>query len=555
MRKKRLAGFALLTFLACAVGVAGAQSPKRSPLDIAIREAEMELRQGNVEEGLSLFEKVFQENKGSAKVAQLYGRHLLEHDRVARAVEVYQQAIRETDGSAILVQELERIYRQLDRDKDALDLCLDHLEKHPDDTRWVAGELESLIRMEELADEGLSRLGKIQRAHPDEVALADLYLESLFFAGRTVPAMEFASKLDEQRKTGGSTLYQLALLAERKGSPEEALQVIDRALLSNPQAPLHTELLYDRARILRKLRRVDETLAAYDAVVSADPQNELADRALYDKAQLLQNELHRYADAHAVYETLLDRVTPIRTAEDLTTANEVQLEMANCDLQLGRLDEAAELFSRMAEQATDPAVRVEAVFQVAEMLFYQGRMQEAETKYYELVDAYPTASWVNDALDRILQIGENADEGGVPLAALAQAELQRRLGNVEKAIALIDDALASFPNSSTQDDLLLRKASFQLAKGDVTAARATADTLATRFPDSRLAPRCYLELAEHHLSSPDGERAAKEICTEILLRWPTSIEAPVARSTIDRLEGRSRDSSERIGANDIPDLG
>src|SRR5690606_12273668 len=149
----------------------------------------------------------------------------------------------------------------------------------------------------------------------------------------------------------------------------------------------------------------DETLAAYDAVVSADPQNELADRALYDKAQLLQNELHRYADAHAVYETLLDRVTPIRTAEDLTTANEVHVEMANCDLQLGRLDEAAELFSRMAEQATDPAVRVEAVFLVAEMLFYQGRMQEAETKYYELVDAYPTASWVNDALDRILQIG------------------------------------------------------------------------------------------------------------------------------------------------------
>src|SRR5690606_31776889 len=157
--------------------------------------------------------------------------------------------------------------------------------------------------------EGLSRLGKIQRAHPDEVALADLYLESLFFAGRTVPAMEFASKLDEQRKTGGSTLYQLALLAERKGSPEEALQVIDRALLSNPQAPLHTELLYDRARILRKLRRVDETLAAYDAVVSADPQNELADRALYDKAQLLQNEPHRDADAHAVYETVLDRGT------------------------------------------------------------------------------------------------------------------------------------------------------------------------------------------------------------------------------------------------------
>jgi tetratricopeptide (TPR) repeat protein len=555
--RQRLTTLAIFAVLACALGVgdAAAQSPKRSPLDLAIREAESELRQGNVEAGLALFDELFQENRQSAKVAQLYGRHLLEHDRLARAVEVFEESIRETDGSSILVQELERIYRQLDRDQDALDLCLDHLEKHPDDSRWVAGELESLIRMEELADGGLARLAKIQRAHPDDVALADLYLESLFFAGRTVPAMEFAGKLDGERDAGGTTLYQLALLAERKGSPEDALLVIDRALLNDPPAPLRTEILYDRARILRKLRRMDETLAAYDAVVSADAENELADRALYDKGQLLQHELHRYDDAHAVYQTLLDRVTPVRTAEDITTANEVQLEMANCNLQLGRLDEAAELFSRMAEQATDPAVRVEAVYQVAEMLFYQGKMQEAETKFYELVDAYPTASWVNDALDRILQIGENPDEGGVPLAALAQAELQRRLGSVEKAISLIDDAIASFPNSTAQDDLMLRKSSYQLALGDVAAARTTADSLASRFPDSRLAPRSYLELAEHHLASPDGESAAKELCTEILLRWPNSIEAPVARSTIDRLEGRSRDSSERIGTIHIPDLG
>ena len=102
---------------------------------------------------------------------------------------------------------------------------------------------------------------------------------------------------------------------------------------------------------------------------------------------------------------------------------------------------------------------------------------------------------------------------------------------------------------------MLRKSSYQLALGDVAAARTTADSLASRFPDSRLAPRSYLELAEHHLASPDGESAAKELCTEILLRWPNSIEAPVARSTIDRLEGRSRDSSERIGTIHIPDLG
>jgi hypothetical protein len=106
-----------------------------------------------------------------------------------------------------------------------------------------------------------------------------------------------------------------------------------------------------------------------------------------------------------------------------------------------------------------------------------------------------------------------------------------------------------------QDDLLLRRSGYQLALGDAVAAKATADTLASRFPDSRLAPRSYLELAEHHLASPDGESVAKELCTEILLRWPTSIEAPVARSTIDRLEGRSRDSSERIGPVHIPDLG
>ncbi|MCA9727628.1 MAG: tetratricopeptide repeat protein [Candidatus Eisenbacteria bacterium] len=537
-----------LAFLA---GPVWAKEPKRSPIDQGIRDAETSIRNGQVDEGLAQFEALFQANKDNPKVAQLYARQLARQDRLPRALEVYEEAIEHTQRSSILVQELERLYRELGRDADAMNLCLDYLADHPEDSRWAASELESLIRTASLAETGLARLAEIQRSHPEHPGLADLYLNSLFFAGKSPEALEFAAKLDRSRSAHGSALYQLAILAEKKGAPDDALAALDQALAAQPESGLRVEMLYDRARMLRKLRRTDETLAAYDAVVVADPGNPLVDRALYDKGQLLQHELNRYEDAYAAYQRLLDRVTPIKSAQDVTTANEVQLEMANCDLQLGRLEEAGKLFEVMAEQATDPAVRVEALFQVAEMLFYQGRMQEAEAKYYELVDAYPTASWVNDALERILEIGENSDQGGVPLAALAQAEFQRRLGNVNKAISLLDEGVQSFPGASAEDDLLLRKVAYQLDLGQVGPARVTADTLAARFPDSRLAPRGYLQIAEYYLAQSGGEGAAKDLCTEILLRWPNSIEAPVARSTIDRLEGRGRDSSELLLPNPV----
>jgi TolA-binding protein len=190
-------------------------------------------------------------------------------------------------------------------------------------------------------------------------------------------------------------------------------------------------------------------------------------------------------------------------------------------------------------------VRASALYHAGEMLFYQGKLREAQDTWYEVSDNFPKSRWVNDALAGVLMVGENSDDGGIPLTALAQAIYQRRLGRPERGMQLIDEAIARYPQTRAGDRLRETRVLLLLDLARNDEARAEADSLAVKYPESARGPAVFLAVADRLAADPATEAEAEAVYMELLTRFPDALEASQARAALQKARDRSRGSSAR----------
>ncbi len=526
-------------------GMIPAPSRPADPLETKLAEARGLIRLGKQDEAIAKLRPLYQQYPSEWRVVQLLGWALAAKEDRAGAIALYLEAAGRVPEPMMPLVEAERLSREGDDWTQALQLCLDIRERFPDAQAWVSDELESLIRTDRIGEAAMQALEDAVRKHPGDRTLQELAIQGLLFHGRTDRAVEQAAALDREQKARGATLLRVSRLAADKGNPDAALAGYDRILKEYPDSPVKDEVLFLRAEALRAAGRAQESLAAYDAASGAAPgkgigkasgSSPFAARARLEKARVLANDLHRTQQALEAYQAVLQDLGP---RPDPHAAEEVRLAMADCYVSLGNPAEATKLYAALADSANgaaDPKVRAQAMFQVGEMLFYQGKLKEANDAWYKLADRAPRSPVVNNALERILLLGEKSDNGGVPVTALGQAEYQRRLGNMEKGLKLVDDAVGQFPASRAVDALERERVLLLLDLGRLDEARTAADTLASRFPESPLASRTLFELAGRIAATPDGAASARSIYMMILLHFPDSLEAADARSALQKME-------------------
>lgn len=593
MRRFYLAGPLLLSSLvALAVGTAQSDAaPKQRPTpaaeaepkDLGLAEVRGLLRLGKTEEALAKLRAMNEANPGDPKVTLLLGRQLAEMDKPDEAVALYRKTIdvraterpagdskagdpRAADPTwakangvtggaaselAPIFIDLQRLHRELGDWDQALAVCLEYQTRFGgrDGARaagWVSEEVESLIRSDRLGPKAVETIGRAVEQSPKDEGLARLYIQALYHTDRSVEALEAARGLDARLGAHGAVLMQQAMMAIEENAFEHAIAAIDLALAADPKASLKADALHQKARSLRKLRRLDESLLAYDALLAESRTSRLGRAAGLEKAQILAQELNRKEDALVAYRELLSALGSKPKGDDREVAGEVQLAMAECALALGRPEEAGAIYAALADSAAGSPGRARALFESAEMLFFQGKMKEAETTYYQLTDDYPSDAFVNDALERILVIGENGDQGGAPLAALSQAVYQRRLGRADRALQLVSDAISAHPGSRAQDDLRFLQVRLLLDLQQEEPAQMAADALATGFRDSPLASRGLVEVAQRLAERPEGRRMAEKLYERVLLQFPECIEGSAVRAALRDLKSKLRESSDAL---------
>lgn len=523
-----------------------AEEPSRrgrpaDPVLTGLQEAQGLLRGGRIDDGLKKLAGLEDAYPLEWRVVEAFGRTLESLDRREEAAAVFRRAADRFADPARPLAELQRLHRAMGDAAKALADCLEYLVRVEQGDSWVADELESLVRTDGLGATAIHALEEALRKKPDDPRLREILVVARLHQGEASRAVEDADALDRDRRAGGRMLLRFARMAQDKGLAEPALLAYDRLRGRDLPATLRDQVLLARAQTLRGLGRPVEALAAYE---EAAQRPALAATARIERADLLAGPLNRPEEAIAAYRDALTAIGRDAGPAAGRTADRVRLAMAELEIRLGRPSEAAIIYQELARTAAEPGERAEALYRAGEMLFFQGKLKEAQDSWYAVTDSFPGQRWVNDALEGVLRIGENSDEGGVPLAALAQAEYQRRLGRVERGLEIVGEALAAHPASRAADDLWLARTNLLLVLDRIPEARAAADTLAARFPDSRLAPRALDAVAARLLLDPLTESEGQAVYLDLLTRYPESLEAPRARAALQRV--KPRESSERI---------
>ena len=164
---------------------AEAQSTRQvSGLEQELGLAKRMLRSGQTEAAMEKLEGLMAEHPEDLRILRLYAGELRAQDRLAEAVPLYREAIEGSEEAGPLMQELEAMLRELRRDEEAFDVCLEYQERFGERGRWVQRELESLLLTQRLGDAAVTKIEKALESRDAESPLHRLRLSALYFAGR-----------------------------------------------------------------------------------------------------------------------------------------------------------------------------------------------------------------------------------------------------------------------------------------------------------------------------------------------------------------------------------
>jgi len=483
-------------------------------------------RQGRASEALKVWERAIVAGGGRIQILERASHLMREAGMVDRAAETLLAARRLVATEAMYALDLASLYLEQGKVDAAIDELLLWLRTYPQQVHVVEGELRRMLWDPERVDSVRSALGA-RAARPDHaVGLVPLVLALWVEMGWCGEALEMVERALDRQEVTRISLVDLGDACQAKGDTQAALGAY-RLAVRRPAAERELGLLR-LGHLLISLGRGAEAAATFEEFLDAyggGPRDAEARQAL---ARVLLR-LGRPGDALQHARTLVERTPGTRAAM------EARFLAAECLIGLGRLEDAARELDEVDPEALEPD-QEEILFQRGEVLFLAGRFEDALTGYRGVVERFPEGSLVNDAISRMLLIGENRVGGEDALRLYAAALYLERLERWPEAWAVIDSLVETFPDGPLADDALLARAEIALRSDQPGPALETLDRLLGEHPESRHAPRAVLMKGDIRLEHLDDPAVARQDYEMLLMDYPESPLLEDARRRLRALE-------------------
>lgn len=168
---------------------------------------------------------------------------------------------------------------------------------------------------------------------------------------------------------------------------------------------------------------------------------------------------------------------------------------------------------------------VKDTFILAELAYFNSKFNHALNLYRSIP---LTSRDCNDAFTRIRLIKENTPEN---LETYVKAELLYRKGKLEESIKILKKLKQNHSNISTHTALLLLNI-FE-SKKDYNAAIKEAKEFMAKFREHYKIPEVMMKMAYAYDNS-GNKKEARRIYNEILIKYPKSPLAPLARIELEK---------------------
>lgn len=259
------------------------------------------------------------------------------------------------------------------------------------------------------------------------------------------------------------------------GRDAQAVQTLDSAIEKTASSPSRTEAEYMRAEAaVRALPaeatagQVDSALDIVNRALESDPNHPQAPEAQILKANLYKRMGNTLA-ALETYKRVLE--APQKPAHPDVTLS----EGARLALEAGKPDLAAQWANQLAAEYPASAYTGDARLLAADALRAAGRVQEAESLYRQLA-----------------QIPQNPRLAAKAIARLGQSALEQ--GRTDEAIALLEARISNATTVEGNDGVYLALSKAYRSANRTDDAQRTLNDLIEFFPDSEMIPQAYVEL-------------------------------------------------------------
>lgn len=368
--------------------------------------------------------------------------------------------------------------------------------------------------------------------------------------------------------------YRVASFHYARGDWQQAIDAFDQFLAQHPDHSQVGVIHFYRGESLVQLSRCEEALRAYTLFLSKLPQHSFVEHAEFRVAEcyFLSGQNEAAKNAFQIFQG------KYKNSKLIPHAYPYLAEIASKE---SRWDEAILMYSKSVKEAATPTTMVEARLGLARSYGQKGDWKEAGLVYEQLlidlkehpgkyaagtialeagiaefkaanyrraVDRFElsakqqpkladqTSFWIAktyyqvrdwpNAVERLQQLKTNnslpdfQDEIHYLMAKTALAQ-----GNTEDAVALLNDQVATWPESNWTDEALYQLITIHLEGGDVAAAQDAWQKLAERPEPNSLTIRAQMNLAAK-LQTQDAHAKALEV---LQLEF-ASVDAKVAQA-------------------------
>ena len=475
---------------------------------------------------------------------------MLQHRLFAQAIGVLEKARAQMKTDELFSYDLAYLYNLDGQHARAAELYADLLSREPRQLAFVRSRLGRFTETGEATAATLEVVEQRARREPLNRAfrewLAWLYVEQ----GNYAAALDAVRAIDRMAREQGRTLYTFAQAAVDASAFGPALEAYQEILERYPDAPTAAEARYGVGRLHeawaeasgeRSPARTDasahyvQALSAYRRFTEAHPNHPFLPDVQRRIGRLELDVFHDPDRAEPLLRTVATQYAGSVAGE------EAAYDLGRAALLRGDLDEAAVAFSALEEKLRVGDLAEKTRYERALLHVYRGEFDAAQT-LVEILNDNTSTDTANDAIALTVLLIENRgpDSLSTPLQRYARARLLLRRHHAEAALDTLDAVLAAYPEHNLADEATFLRAEALREAGRAADAAEVLKDFALRFPESYLADRSLLVLAEVQEHELGDTPAALATLNRLLATYPGTLLAPDARRRIRLLRGDER---------------
>ena len=488
------------------------------------------------------FDNLLREMKQTPTWYTSAGAYLINKKYYSEALQVYLDGRNFFGNEYLYLEEVIKIFKYQNREKDIINELVSFLEKNPLEIESVENILQQNIE-KEIDFEYLEQViyKKIQKNSNDiqyNELLYWMYVQKKNFTRALIQA----KAIDKRKKTFGNKLVQLGKIALENKRFDDAIKIFQVVIQDYKNGDAYDfalkNIIFSKEELLKSKYPVDRMQVLslsneYRKLVTELGGNNRAIEPLRKWAMLQAF----YLDNKDTAIVLLNQSIQY-SANDAYARDLAKIDLADIYVLNDEAWEAILLYYQVEKTQKEQTLGHEAKLRNAKVSYYKGEFELAK-EHLDVLKLATTREISNDAIYLGLLIQDNLieDSTGTALKSFSRVGLLLFQNKLLLALDSMKQMLNLYPKSTLTDDIYYEQAKVYRKLGNYDSSIVCLKRVIKDYPEEILADDAVLLLAKIYEENLNDTEKAKEAYLQLFTTYSSSIYADEARKKYRLLRG------------------